>query len=190
VIEGQIPTVGQLVSIAGAVPSYFNVTNAKILSVSAAATPDLGIYTITFALANTFVPPLTVSPGIAVAPQIEIGDTLALNNGSTATANAMASVAAALQSNINPANGRSVRFDVSFPTLPGAVTVAAQSAYEDLDSEYQYLGGSLAAATVASVTGSVLTGGSVIFNGVTAEYVRLIVSGLAANGTIVGIVMI
>lgn len=189
VIEGQIPVVGQLVSITRAVPSYFNVTNAKITAVSAAASPDVGVFTISFALTNSNIG-TTASPGKAVAFQNEIGDTLAINNGSTATANAAASVAAALQSNVNPAQGRSVRFDVSFPTLPGAVTVAAQSADLDIDSEYTYIGGSIATATVASVVGTVQTGGSVVFTGVTAELVRLIVSGLAGPGTIIGKMMV
>lgn len=189
VTEGQIPTVGQLVSITGAVPSYFNVVNAKITAVSAAATPDVGVYTISFALTNSNIG-TTASPGKAVAPQIEIGDTLAINNGSTATANASASCAASLQANVNPAQGRSVRFNVSFPVLPGAVTVAAQSAILDIDSEYTYLGGSLATATVASVAGGVKTGGSVVFTGVTATFVRLIVSGLAGTGTVVGKVLV
>ena len=183
VIEGQIPVIGQLVSIAGAVPSYFNVTNAAILSVSAAASPDVGLYTITFALTNSGIG-TTVSPGIAVAPQLEVGDALV----------AEASMAAALQSNVNPAQGRSVRFDVSFPVLPGAATVQAQSADLDIDTEYQNLG------TVATVVGGVVTGASAngpkgataTFTAVTANFVRFRISGLAASSTatIVGKVLV
>lgn len=179
VIEGQVPVVGQLVSIAGAVPAYFNVTNAKITAVSAAATPDVGVYTISFALTNSNIG-TTNSPGKAVAPQIEVGETIV----------AGASISAALQSNVNPAQGRAVRFDVSFPTLPGAVTVAAQSADLDIDSEYQYIGGSLATGTVVTVTGGVQTGASTVFTGMTANFVRLITSGLAGSGKIVGKVMV
>jgi len=179
VIEGLIPVVGQLVSIAGAVPSYFNVTNAKITSVSAPASPDVGVYTITFTLTNSNIG-TTTSPGVAVAPQIETGDTLAINNGSTATANASASQAVAIQENVNPANGKSVRADVTFPTMPGAVTVALQTADLDIDSEYVTLG------TIASVVGGVQSGQSVIFAGIEALFARFLVTGLAAGGSIIG----
>lgn len=185
VIEGQIPTAGQLVSIAGAVPSYFNVTNAPILSVSAATSPDLGVYTITFSLTNSGIV-TTISPGLAIAPQVEIGDALV----------AEASSAASLQANVNPAQGRSVRFDVTFPVLPGAAIVYAQSADLDIDSQYTNLG------TVASVVGGVVQGAntnapntsSVYFTGVTAGFVRFYIpqSGLAAyaSATIVGKVLV
>src|SRR5437762_2356386 len=52
VIEGNIPTVGQLVTVAGCSNSAYNVTNVAIASVSAAASPDVGVYTITFALTH------------------------------------------------------------------------------------------------------------------------------------------
>jgi hypothetical protein len=164
VVEGQIPTVGQLISLAGAVPAYFNVTNAPILTVSASANPDLGIYTLTFALTNSGIV-TTVSPGLAVAPQLEIGEALI----------AQSSIAAALQSTVSSAQERAVRFDVSFPVIPTAAIVYAQSADQDIDTEYQNLG------TVASVVGGVVqgaslngpNGSSVIFDGVTARFVRL-----------------
>lgn len=179
VIEGQIPTVGQLVSISGAVPAYFNVTNAKILSVSAAASPDLGVYTITFTLTNAGIP-TTASPGLAVAPQIELGDTLAINNGSTATANAAASVAVAIQENVNPANAKSIRADVTFPTVPGACVVQLQTADLDIDSEYVTLG------TVASVVGGAVTGQSAVFTGIEALFCRFLITGLATSGSVIG----
>jgi hypothetical protein len=185
VISGNIPVVGQLVSISGAVPAYFNVTNAPILSVSAAASPDLGVYTITFALTNSGIG-TTVSPGVAVAPQLEVGDPLV----------AESSMAGALQSNFPVYQGRSIRFDVTFPVIPGAALVQAQSAMIDIDADYQNLG------TAASVVGGVVQGSntngpntsSVIFTGVTANFVRFNIpqSGLAGYGsaTIVGKVLI
>lgn len=169
VIEGQIPTVGQLVSIRGAVPSYFNVTNAKITAVSASANPDAGVYTISFALTNSNIP-TTNSPGLAIAPQVEIGEAVV----------AGASQQAALQANVNPAQGRSIRFDTSFPVSQGSVLVVAQSADLDIDSEYQDLG------PIAQLTGGVLASGlttsSVIFTGITAGFVRAINRNLAGVG--------
>ena len=172
VIEGQIPVAGQLVSIAGAVPAYFNVTNAKILSVSAAASPDLGVYTITFTLVNSGIA-TTNSPGIAVAPQIEVGDSCTLGD---VNGGPWSSAECSIQENVNPANGKALRADVSFPVLPGAAIVTVQTAVYDIDSEYKDL------ATVATVTGGVLAGGSVIVANVEAVFVRFHLTGLAAAG--------
>lgn len=172
VIEGQIPVTGQLVTIRGAVPSYFNVTNAKILSVSAAATPDVGVYTITFSLTNSNIG-TTTSPGLAVAPQIETGETLVVGT----------SQQCGLPDNTGPDNGRTVRFDVTFPTMPGSATVVAQTAALDIDSEYSTLG------TVTSVTAGVQSTQSTIFTGVRGLFVRLKVTAAAGGGTIIGKVL-
>jgi hypothetical protein len=180
VVEGLIPVVGQLVTINGAVPPYFNVVNAKILSVSAALVPDAGVYTITFALTNSGIG-TTNSPGVAIAPQIETGDALAINNGSTnAFANSGCSQAVSIQENVDSANGKSIRCDVTFPTVPGAVTVNLQTAAYNIDSEF------VDAGTVATVTGGIQSGQSVVIAAMEALYCRYRISGLAGNGTIVG----
>ena len=185
VIEGNIPVVGQLVSITGAVPAYFNVVNAKILTVSVAASPDVGVYTITFSLTNSNIG-TTNSPGLAIAPQVATGDTLAINNGSTATANASASQAVAIQENVNPANGKTVRADVTFPTLPGAAIVALQGAPINLDSAFV----TLTSGTVATVVGSAQTQQTATFANVESNFLRFLVTGLAGNGTVVGMVSV
>src|SRR5262249_23148047 len=102
--EGQIPAVGQLIWITGAVPSYFNVSGVAIASVTQVNTPDDGTYTLTFALTNSNIG-TTNSPGLFMAPQIEIGD--ALNLGGT---DPWYSAAIAIQMNTGPNSGRSVRF--------------------------------------------------------------------------------
>lgn len=173
VVEGNIPVVGQLVSIAGCSNSTFNVTNVSIATVSAAASPDLGVYTITFALVTSNIGNGALT-GSAIAPQVEIGDTLV--NGS--------SQAIALQANTGPNNGRSLKVDVTFPTVPVAATIAVQTAQIDLDSEYVTLG------TVASVAGSSVTGQSLIFTGIVADFVRLNTSGLSGSGKVVGKVLV
>ncbi len=166
VIEGQVPVVGQLVTITGAVPTYFNVTGATISAVSSAATPDVGVYSITFSLTNSNIA-TTASPGLAVAPQIESSETCV--NGS--------SIAVAIQNNTPSTDSRSLRADVSFPTDPAAVTVDLYTAQYDIDSEYQYL------ANVLTFTGGVASPsdpGSVVVPGVTANFARLKVSSLGA----------
>jgi len=166
VIEGQIPVVGQLLTVTGlqAPLDSFNVVNAKITAVSAAATPDVGVFTVSFASGAS----ASTQPAYAraMAQQIETGELIV----------AKSSVAIAIQSNVNPANGKSVRFDVSFPTLSGSVTAVAQSAVLDIDSEYQDLG------TIGSMTGGVASGGSTIFTGIMANFVRVDLRSLAGSG--------
>ena len=180
VIAGNIPTVGQLVSISGAVPAYFNVTNATITSVSSAATPDVGVYTISFSLTNSNVPVAISSPGVAVAPQVEIGESLA--NGDSS--------AISIQSNIGPENGRVVRCDISFPTVPVAAVIDAYTADIDIDSEYSLLG------NVATVSGSTVQGAnasnvvSAEFTSIVANFIRFHTSGLSGSGKVVAKVTI
>jgi len=173
VIEGNIPTVGQLVTVAGCSNATFNVTNIAIASVSAAATPDAGVYTITYALSSSVIAngPLT---GLAMAPQIEIGETLA--NG--------ASAAIALQANIGPNNGQVVRFDVTFPTIPTTGNVDIQTAAIDVDSEYVLL------TTIATVAASTVTGQTFVQPDLRANFVRFNVSTLAGSGKIIAKVLV
>lgn len=178
IIEGQIPIVGQKVTITGAVPSYFNVSNTSITAVTSPAVPDIGVYSITFTLTNSNIP-TTASPGLAVAPQAETSETIV--NG--------ASSAVAIQSNTIPTSGRVIRADVGFPTIPAAATVDIQTAAVDIDSEYQFY------FNVVVITGGVLNPGgsggslsvaSVITPPTTAPFARLFVSGVGGVGKIVG----
>jgi hypothetical protein len=173
VIEGQIPVVGQLVYISGAVPAYFNVNSAVILSVSAAAVPDVGVYTITFTLANTSIA-TTNSPGLLIAPQVETGELL---SALSVAGGVFYSRELGLPSNTGPNNGRTIRADVSFPVLPGAATVALQTAEHNVDSEYKDL------FTVGTVAGGVLTGGAVWQTLVVANFVRFRVYGIVGIGS-------
>jgi hypothetical protein len=181
VIEGQIPVVNQLVSVTGfpttGALAPFNITNAKITAVSAAATPDVGVYTISFASVSSIIS--QAAAAYAIAPQIETGTTIAVNNGSTATANASASEAISIQENVNPANAKTIRADVTFPTVPTTCTVALQTAALDFDSEYVTLG------TVASVTGSTVTGQTVMFAAVEALFARFLITGFAGAGAVI-----
>lgn len=173
--EGNAPTVGQLVSITGAVPAYFNVSNAPITAVSSPNVPDNGVFTISFTLTNANVA-TTAASGLAVAPQIEIGENIFTGPSSQIC----------IQSNVGPQNGRSTRFDVSVSGTIGAATIKAQSADIDLESEYQDLG------TVATVVGGVVVGGSATFVDIIERFVRFNTTGVAGNtsGKIVGKVLI
>jgi hypothetical protein len=168
VIEGNIPVVGQLITVVTRDNANFNVTNVAIASVSAAAVPDAGVFTVTYAKTASNQPSVPLG-GTVIAPQIEVGEALA--NG--------ASVPIALQSNIGPNNGQDIRVDVTFPTIPTTMQVDVQTAMIDLDSEYTTLG------SVSTVAGSSVTGQSVMFADVRANFVRLNNSTLAGNGTVI-----
>ncbi len=181
VTDGNAPTVGQLVSLAGAVPSYFNVTNVKITAVTQINTPDDGTYSIQFSLTGSNIG-TTLSPGKAVAPQIEIGDSLTL--GGTGT---WSSAAIAIQANTGPNDGRSVRFDISFPVAgTSSVVVYAQSADLDIESEYKDL--ATVTALVAGVTNDGTTAAAVIIANTLQRFVRFQLRNIIAPGasTIVG----
>ncbi len=170
---GQIPVANQLISIVGVTPAYFNVTNAKILTVSSAVnTPDDGTYDVTFTLTNANIG-TTSATGHFVAPQIEVGDSLTL--GGTGT---WYSAAIATQMNTGPNNGRSVRFDVSFPiTNTSSAVITAQSADVDLDTEYVDLG------TVGTLVAGVGGTQSAVFANTLQRFVRFKVSGISAAST-------
>lgn len=173
VIEGNIPTVGQLVTVAGCSNSTFNVTNIAIATVSAAATPDVGVYTITYALTTGDIASGALT-GLAMAPQIEVGETLANQS----------SIAIALQSNVGPNNAQTVRFDVTFPTIPTTAQVDVYTAAIDVDSEYVLL------TTVANVAASTVTGQSAVWPDLRANFVRFKVSTLAGSGKIIAKVLV
>lgn len=187
VIEGNLPVVGQLVSVSGcAVNSQFNVTNAKIASVSFVDVPEDGIGTFTVTQAGTFVPQ-TPEVGFAIAPQIETAETILSLSPSGAS---FASREVSLQDNTGPDNLFTIRAIAIFPVLPGAATVVIQTADLDIDSDFQ------TAVTVAVVAGGVLPGGGneagVVLTGLRVRFARFLVSGIAGYGSasIIGKVLI
>jgi hypothetical protein len=175
VTEGQLPVVGQLVSIVGAAPSYFNVVNAKISAVSFTDTPEDGIGTISFALTNSNIA-TTLTTGAALAPQVETGETIVTGASSNL----------ALQFNTGPDNGRAFRADVLFPVVPNQCTVTIQGAAIDVDAAYVDI------ATVATVTGAAVQGNtSIVVDGFLGQFVRFNVKNLIlGSGTIVAKVTI
>ena len=171
VIEGNLPVANQVVWVSGCSNATFNSsatsTGYVITGASFTNVPENGIGTITFALVNA---PITsvAATGSAQAPQVEVGETIA----------AESSVGIALQANTGPENGRSILFEVTFPTLPTAVTVSVQGADIDLDSEYVGFG------TIATVSGSVQSGQALYFESVRYNFVRFSVTSLTGSGTI------
>lgn len=169
VIEGNLPTVGQLVSTTGVSNSIFNnLKNLSITAVSFTNSPEDGKGTISFALTHADVVSVAAT-GYAEAPQVEIGETIA--NG--------ASSAVALQANTGPENGRAVRCDIIFPTLPTTLRVDLQAADVDVDAAYVTIG------TPATVAASTQSGQALYFDGVRANFLRYNLTTLAGSGKIV-----
>jgi len=175
ILSGNIPSVGDLVTVAGAANSAnFNVTNVPILTVSCTTA---GVCTITYTITSTASPTSpTADIGQVVVPRIEISENL--QNG--------ASVPVAVPAqNPQPNQGRILTAVVSFPTVPNAATVYLQEAVRDIDSEYTNI------ATVAVISNSAISPGSgTVFSTaveVSGRFYRFNVTGVVGvGGSIIG----
>jgi len=168
ILSGNIPVADSLLTVIGTANDggAYNVTNSPILTVSAPASPDLGVYTLTIANAATSVSALDYGQFSISVP--EVGDVLP-----SATPEASVPVC----SPVSPPNsvGKSLSVTVKLPanttanpsTLSG-VTVVIQGANFDVDSEY-------------STIGTVMTGGSA---GNTYEWQSGQAVGAAAPGSV------
>lgn len=171
VIEGNLPVAGQLIYVSGCSNTAFNnATGIAISSVSFTNSPEDGIGTVSYALTHADVVSAAAT-GRAVAPVAEVGEALA--DG--------ASVACALQANVGPENPFDIRVDVSFPSAGSitAVTLTAQSAALDIDSEYQDL------AQIVTVSSGTPTSASIVVPDVMARFIRIKTSSLSGTGTVV-----
>ncbi len=169
--EGNIPTTSQLISVKSD-NTIFNVDSAAITGVSFTAATGVG--TVTYAVTHANVTSVAAT-GTASAPVAPTTDVFA--NG--------ASVPICIQDNTGPEEGRTLRATVTIPSLPTAGVVKIQTAVGDpsVASNYVDLG------TVATVTGSALTGGTsnntvaAVFTSVNANFVRFIISGTSGGSS-------
>jgi hypothetical protein len=168
--EGNIPVAGQLVSVRGTAATAggpYNVTNVAITSVTGFSTGDNSKGSILFL--NTTSQASLPDVGEAMAPQAEVGDTVAV--GASKAFNVQT-----LGSALN--QGRALKATVIFPTLPTAAIVTLQDAI-DLTDTFTDM------ATVASVAGGVLTGGSAEVTITAGRWYRFNITGVNGAGTIV-----
>ena len=132
-LSGNVPVAGSLITVVGCANSAnFNVTNVAIISVSAAASPDAGVYTVTYAISSTNQATLA-DGGQVVVPQPEVSETISATGASVPV-----SAGAVGPGN----NGRSLSVTVKLPnsgSLSG-LTVVIQGANFDIDSEYATIG--------------------------------------------------
>jgi hypothetical protein len=154
IYSGNIPTPNGQITIVGSSNSAggFNVVNSPILSVSAPAAPDTGIYSITFASAVA-AQASTPDSGMAQMPQPEVGDPL-----TAVTSTPVSSVPVCSPVSGPNSVGKSLSVTVTLPASTAAnpstlsaVTVTLQGANRDFDSDYN---------TVATLTPTGVAAGS------------------------------
>lgn len=169
--KGNIPAVGSLVSVQGTqqASGAFNVTNVALTNVTVDAVTGAG--TIAFALIHADVATHSDS-GFAIVATPETSEALVNNSSSVA-------VSVPYDSGL-PDQGRSIKADVLFPTIPTAVTVDLQVAVINQDADFVYL------TTVASATAGAATYSQATIAAEPGRFYRLHVSGLTGSGTIVG----
>jgi hypothetical protein len=133
--SGNIPAVGDLVSVIGTPIAAANVTNVALASVTIDA--NTGIGTITYAATT---PDVGTSPcgGQAAAKVPEVAEPAVASQAGQA-------FAVPKSSRLNP-NGRQISLSVSYPSAPGAIKYNLQAAIYNVDSEYASLGTDLTAA--------------------------------------------
>ena len=139
ILSGNIPFVDALVTIVGTANSSgeYNVTNAPILSVSASANPDTGVYTITFLGSGSSAS--ASDYGQVYIPQPEIGDQLTSGLISSGVASIPACSSVAGPDNVGKSISVTVKLPANttaHPSTLASVAVFLQGANLDYDTEY------------------------------------------------------
>ena len=193
--NGNVPTVDSLLTVIGTANAAgaYNVTNVGVLSVSAAATPDIGIYTITALSAGNSAVASDYGQFIITVP--EIGDALTTAGGASFPVCSPISGPNSIGKSISvtvtlPAN------TTANPSTLSAVTVVIQGANRDIDAEYSTIGTITGAgaqgntyewqsgqAVGAAAPGSVSSGS---VNEINFRFYRLNVTGATGSGPIIG----
>jgi hypothetical protein len=151
--SGNIPFVDALVTIVGTqnASGAYNVTNAQILSVSAPANPDEGVYTITFLGTGNSVS--ASDYGQVYIPQPEIGDQL--TGGLISTGVASAPACSAVSGPDNTGKSLSVTLKLpanttAHPSTLASIAVFLLGATLDYDTEYNDIAEIVAAGSVGN----------------------------------------
>jgi len=134
--QGNVPLVGDLITVVGTANASgnFNVTNAAIVTVSAAVDANgfqSGVVTVTYAISSSSQG-TTGDAGQVIIPRSEIGEAL-VNNTATVP---VAVPSTQLMTN----QSKTVNATVKFTGSPTSATAYLQGAIFDIDSEYEDLG--------------------------------------------------
>jgi len=124
-LEGNVPSVGDLISVSGASPSYLNVTSVP-LAVVLVSDPLTGLFLVDFALVHADVTFAAASGMISIVPG-EAGETLAAGSSQA--------FAIPDEAGYNE-NGKTITWSTRYPSAPSGVTMTLQAAMVNEDSQY------------------------------------------------------
>ena len=185
ILSGNYPVAGSLITVVGSANSpNFNVTNAAIISVSAAASPDAGIVTVTYAITSTSQGVLA-DGGQAVIPQPEVGETVSGTGASVPVA-----------VNAWNASGKSLSVTLTIGAGLSGITAVLEGANRDIAAEYNaigIIGTGLGVGTTDWQSGQgdtatgTLTSGSVNF--LNFKFYRLNITAVTGSGLVIAKIM-
>jgi hypothetical protein len=200
ILSGNVPTVDSLFTSVGTanVAGAYNLTNVGILSVSAPANPDTGIYTITVAGSGTSASAADAGQFYIMVP--EVGDQLTADLISTGIASAPVASAVAGPDNTGKSLSVSVKLPANTtanPSTLSAIAVYIQGSNLDYDTEFVDIGEIVASGSAgntyewqsgqavgAAAPGSVGSGSVDLIN---FKFYRLrVATGGSGTGPIIG----
>lgn len=164
IYQGNIPVVGNLISVQGASNAAFNVSAAAITVIT--GTPATGVYQISYAVTHADIA-TAAGTGMAIIPIAETSEVAA--NGT--------SVAIYVPSNeLRDLGQRSITVATTFPSLPTTATVTLFTAINNNPSEYTSMG------VVATVAGGAQTVGPLVtFATPAGRFFRLVVTSITGG---------
>lgn len=165
VIEGNLPIVGQLISVLCA-NSNFNVDQVAISAVSFDATTGIGTIQYTTTGSGTIASAATTGQVKAFVP--EVGETLA----------DMVSLPLSIQENVGPDNGREVTFTVTMTGSPTA-TVSVETSMVNIGAQFTTLS---AVSTNLNFSGTAGTK-TVIVSDLNTRFVRFRLATTSGSGS-------
>lgn len=130
IVEGNIPTVGSLITVRGTVvgTAAVNVTNVALASVSIVAATGLGTVTYAATAANLSTTP---DGGQALIPVPEVAELLAIQKWQQL---------GVPFSNPELVTGRVISWSWSTPSAPATLALQLEGAINDVDTEYAIIG--------------------------------------------------
>jgi hypothetical protein len=161
IIEGNIPVVGQLVTIVGCTNggSVFNVTQKPIASVGTFSAAGVGTFTVAITASNVASAPDSAT---VFAPVPETAD--ALGAGSP-PATSLTGLQFAVSRVHNRQRGSNFSWAYQFPSAPAAAVIQLEGAINDVDDEY---------SVIDKPTSAILTAGGETRPVTTADNVNFI----------------
>lgn len=136
-IEGNIPAVGNLITVTGTVVAAPAVNVTRVALASVTITPSTGVGTVTYA-ATTANLATTPDGGMAIVDVAEVGDTLAVQKYQ--------------QIALDPVGGYGISYSWSCPSAPATIALQLEAAINDTDAEYAIVG-----TSNTTTSGSIIT---------------------------------